>query len=286
MMVKTFTKNSCLSVLITVICFHTATAQTRALIGLVKAENDFAALAASANTRDAFLANVNDSSLVFSKGQILKGKQVWTDRKVNATLLSWQPAFADISGGGDFGYTSGPWQFKKVRADEKPVAYGEYNTVWIKDDAGDWKVFTDMGVSHDAPSPAAVLKFSATRPVRLTGATADAEINALENKLVNSVNGGGNAKNILPFLSAETRLCREEHLPITDKDEIAKYFTQAQNLSYQFTGYKMANAKDMAVTYGSVTINDVPAKPVSANYMRVWKKEKDGWKVVLDVISQ
>ena len=272
---------------ICVILYNPASSQSRVLAGLVKAEKDFSALSESSNTRDAFLANMDDSSLVFSKGQVLKGKDVWTAGKANKTLLTWQPVFLDVSGGGDFGYTTGPWQFKKDRADAQPAAYGEYNTVWLKNNMGIWKVFADMGISHSAPSAPGPVRSASARAVEVTGNGSAAEVNGLEQKLIKSVNGKGNANKLLPFLSAESRICREDALPYTNSDSIRTYLQSipAQNLTYTMVGLKLASAQDMAVAYGNVKINTGAAEPTPANYMRIWKKEKDGWKVVLDVLS-
>ena len=265
-----------------------ASAQSRVLAGLAKAEKDFSALSESSNTRDAFLANLDDSSLVFSKGEVMKGKEVWIAKKINKTLLTWQPDFVDVSGGGDFGYTTGPWQFKKDRADAAPVAYGEYNTVWVKNNMGVWKVFVDMGVSHSMPSAPAALRSSSTRAVEVTGNTSAQEVNALEQKLIKAADGKGNANKLIPFLSEESRVIREGVLPLTNRDSIRAFLKALppQSLYYTMVGLKMAPAQDMAVAYGNVKIDTGASDPTPANYMRVWKKEKDGWKVVLDVLSQ
>lgn len=269
-----------------IFCSH-AFSQTRVLAGLVKAERDFSALSESTNTRDAFLANLDDSSLVFSKGQVQKGKEVWTAKKPNKALLTWQPDFVDVSGGADFGYTTGPWQFKKDRADAAPMAYGEYNTVWIKNNMGIWKVFADMGVSHSMPSPAAALRSSSSRAVESTGNNSETEVNAIEQKLIKAINGKGNTAKLLPFLSDESRVIREGVLPLINKDSIRAFLNAIppQSLTYSMVGLKLASAKDMALAYGTVKLSTTAPEPLLANYMRVWKKEKDGWKLVLDVLS-
>src|SRR3712207_8977944 len=45
-------------------------------------------------------------------------------------LLTWQPAYADMSRAGDLGYTFGPWEFRPKSLEEKPTGHGHFVTVW------------------------------------------------------------------------------------------------------------------------------------------------------------
>jgi len=66
--------------------------------------------------------------------------------------LRWKPEFADISAGGDLGYTYGPYTAKVTDADGKVVvSTGRYCTIWKRQKDGSWKVALDMGVNDDPP---------------------------------------------------------------------------------------------------------------------------------------
>jgi len=84
-----------------------------ALDSLVQAERGFARLSVEKGMRDAFLANLNDQSILF-RPQAVPGK-AWMEKSPPiAAQLSWEPAFADIAKSGDLGYTTGPWQVRRT----------------------------------------------------------------------------------------------------------------------------------------------------------------------------
>src|ERR1041385_6183656 len=117
---------------------------------LVEMEHAFAKAAATKGTRDAFLEFLADDGVIFQPAPV-NGKRFWTERQPRKGLLNWEPAFADVSRAGDLGYTTGPWEFRPNGPDDKPVAFGQYFTVWKKQSDGSWKAVLDRGVSTDKP---------------------------------------------------------------------------------------------------------------------------------------
>ena len=101
------------------------------LMQVVNSEKSFAAYAGSTGISEAFLKYFDDSAIVFERGQILNGKEVWRQRKLNSMELKWYPEFAEVAASGDFGYTTGPSEFRVRKGSEKPdhkgisAAYGE-----------------------------------------------------------------------------------------------------------------------------------------------------------------
>src|SRR5262245_34819494 len=62
---------------------------------LVETERAFARLSVTKGTREAFLANLNDDSVLF-RPQAVPGKS-WMEKNPPApSQLSWEPAFADV----------------------------------------------------------------------------------------------------------------------------------------------------------------------------------------------
>jgi hypothetical protein len=115
-------------------------ASNHQLQSLINAERAFAKMASDKNVAEAFLANINDESINIESNGIVKMKTVWSARKPDASLLAWQPLFADISSSGDFGYTTGPWDYRAIQGTE-PIAFGDYVTVWKKQSDGLWKIY-------------------------------------------------------------------------------------------------------------------------------------------------
>ena len=70
-----------------------------------------------------------------------------------AIVLSWEPRFAEVFGGGKWGWTWGDWQAHEPGAGGRRVAQGRYVNIWKKQSDGDWKVRMDMG-SAERETPA------------------------------------------------------------------------------------------------------------------------------------
>src|SRR5262245_66424460 len=99
------------------VLFFSAANLTSELNSLVETERAFARLSIAKGTRDAFLANLSDASILF-RPQAVLGK-AWTEKSPASTSqLSWEPAFADLATTADLGYTTGPWELH--RSPEEP----------------------------------------------------------------------------------------------------------------------------------------------------------------------
>ena len=121
-----------------------------ALNRLVSAEFKFIADAKLLGTKKAFYDNLSDSAITFGK-TIRKGKKNFEGESDTTSWLNWKPVYTDISGSGNFGYNTGPWEYWNKRSDEKPVAFGEFVTVWKIQADGKWKAVIDIGISHNFP---------------------------------------------------------------------------------------------------------------------------------------
>ena len=64
--------------------------------------------------------------------------------------LTWQPLRAEVSQGGDLGYTVGRFEAAVVKNGERSVLQrGKYVTVWRRQQDGTWKVELDVGNPGD-----------------------------------------------------------------------------------------------------------------------------------------
>ena len=68
--------------------------------------------------------------------------------------ISWQPTKAEVSRGGDLGYTIGTYELAMTDPTGKPMTdRGKYVTVWKKQRDGSWKVVADI-FNSNLPAPA------------------------------------------------------------------------------------------------------------------------------------
>src|SRR5439155_6164657 len=129
-------------------------------LAIVEAERAFARAAAVKGRRDAFLEFLADDGIIFQPGPV-NGKQFWQARAPRKGLLSWEPVFADVSLAGDLSYTTGPYEFLPNGADDKPIAFGQYFTIWKKQTDGSCKIALDRGTGNHQPTgPVAPLQFA------------------------------------------------------------------------------------------------------------------------------
>ena len=68
--------------------------------------------------------------------------------------LYWGPVKAEASPDGQLGYTLGKWEYQGVdKSGKKITEYGDYLTVWKRQENGLWKYVYDGGGSTPGPWP-------------------------------------------------------------------------------------------------------------------------------------
>ena len=61
-------------------------------------------------------------------------------------VMSWHPVTADVAASGDLGYTFGSWKMvMKLKEGKDTTMFGDYLTVWKKQEDGSWKYVVDGG---------------------------------------------------------------------------------------------------------------------------------------------
>src|SRR5437660_8996202 len=261
---------------------------------IVEAERAFARAAAAKGTRDAFLEFLADDGIIFQPGPV-NGKQFWQARAPRKGLLSWEPIFADVSLAGDMGYTTGPYEFRPNGADDKPIAFGQYFTVWKKQTDGSWKVALDRGASNPQPAgPIAPLQFPkderpVTKRVDVDAVTGRALLLTIEAEFSNASSSQGIEKAFRSYLADDARLLRENTPPAVGKPvALAALSTKKGILRWQPTMADISRSGDLGYTYGTYDLKGAGGdqKPAHGNYVRVWKRQTNGrWKVVIDILN-
>ena len=257
---------------------------------LVQMERDFARAAATKGTRDAFLEFIADDGILFQPGPI-SGKKFWTERQPRKGLLSWEPIFADVSRAGDLGYTTGPWEFRPNGANDKPVAFGQYFTIWKKQSDGSWKFVLDRGVGSEKPFATKILLFPLNDEESTTSGNVDREtgraiVKKLETEFAERSAKKGAADAFDSYLAEDARLLRENVAPAVGKNTaLSLVSARLGNLSWQVTAADISASGDLGYTYGVFEFKSGSAASEHGSYVHVWKKHNGKWKVVLDIMS-
>lgn len=264
-------------------------AQT-ALESLVGAEKAFAKMSEETNTKNAFVHFLSDSSIIFRPGPV-SGKATWEAAEADNDLLSWKPAFADIAAAGDLGYTTGPFEYKAGRTDEKPAGTGHYVSVWKKEKDGTWKVALDIGIGHP-PAPEKQFATSTIAPkavIQKQGANAAVELMQTDLTFCEQQNKNGLSV-YNQWLSSEAKIYRPGEAPYDTKETIQPFLSATdKQFTFQPVRADVAASGDLGYVYGggSVAIKQGEnVKNMDINYLRIWKKEGGhSWKIVLDLVT-
>jgi ketosteroid isomerase-like protein len=258
---------------------------------LLEAERSFARLANDSNIRCAFLYYLDDSAIIFRNGEIVNGKEVYKTNNNNKALLTWEPVLADVSASGDFGYDTGPSEYRNLRSYEKPVYFGDFISVWTRQTDGNWKVILDLGIGHHEPqnkeklTASAILLRNDRRDYKIDFKK---ELTSREKSFIKSFDEEG-IDAYMPLISDEARFYRAGSMPLIKPDSIKEMLNlQKSNkkIIYQLVDGNTAQSGDLGYMYGTATIEFLDTKKVEkTNYLRIWKKE-DGsnWKIVIDAL--
>lgn len=266
------------------------------LDSMIAAEHAFARLAKEKGTKEAFLANLADDSILFGPN-LTRGKDLWKGRPDSPSLLSWYPIHAGLSLAGDLGYTTGPWEFRAKKDAPEADAYGHFVTIWKKQSDGSWKVMFDLGSTNPKPAgpiPPAIppanpklIDLNAT-PKAVEGLEARNLLTA-DRSFATASEAKGDAAAYLDVLAENARLHRTGRQPIVGRDAIrAALAENPVPATWAPAAAFVSKAGDLGYTFGLAKRRQSgPDSPWvdSDNYLRIWKKENGAWKLVLDVFE-
>lgn len=260
---------------------------------LAGAERAFSAMSVEKGMRDAFVANLAPDGVIF-RPRAMNGQKVWQARGPVPGTLIWEPSFAEISAAGDFGFTTGPWEFRPpadstgVVAPDR-VAHGHFISVWQKQRDGAWKVALDIGCSHEKPERGLGSgEFAAGpshAPHKKTGAATD--LRAVERRCL--TNGATPATTPLASCAAaNVRYNTEGALPVIGADAVNTAASLRRGtVRWIAEGARVSSSDDLGYTHGiAVHTRDdsTGAPPDTSVYAHLWRRDAQGnWKIAIAV---
>ncbi|MBI1781358.1 MAG: hypothetical protein HYR66_08305 [Sphingobacteriales bacterium] len=243
--------------------------------GLTNAEKAFAKYALDSNTRDAFVQFLDTGCIVFQNGKPVNGYQLWKNRPKSTAKLIWGPEFAAIAYAGDYGVTTGPWEYKQSFNDTA-VARGNFTSIWHYKN-GEWKNVLDFGCSYSQHhAPVAEVKSI----VGKADHQSDFNIMQLEYSFIAQYKAMGS----IAYRTVVSKNCWfnvKDHLPFNGADRLEGAIKSIPaKIDFKPLGYGISSNYDFAYVYGSVHLNDK-----DDNYLRVWIREKNDWKLLLQTLG-
>jgi ketosteroid isomerase-like protein len=268
----------------------------RALAPVVEAEHAFARLSIERGMKPAFLRySAPDGVIIYGNGPV-NAIESWARRDpAPAGLLTWWPVYADVSGAGDMGWTTGPYEFRDRPEDAKPSDTGHFFTVWRRLPDGSWKFVLDLGVRHPAPAtPETALGYPAwlkksTQPAPAFPNTVEARKSLLEAESeFSEVSLKKGARAALLSRADETlRMYRQGTYPVVGRDAVAR----ALKVDSELIGWNplkgdVAGSGDLGYAYGTYEVKATSTQPAErGNYARVWRHRNGAWHVVFQVVN-
>jgi ketosteroid isomerase-like protein len=254
---------------------------------VIDAERNFARTSREYNTRQAFLSSLGTTAHLYTRGEVVNGIEKWSHIPADSALLNWWPVLAEVSAAGDMGYTTGPFQYFRSRNDAAPAANGFYSTVWKKQPDGKWKVATDLGIGTREVLPTT----ESVAVPQIPGSPCDTikatdELTSAEAKYITLLNASS-VSFLEEYLASEFRVHRQQNNPVTTRAQL-KQLNGKNKFTFEQVGMEMADSGDLAYTFGKVKVEiaqDNSSRVLPVNYIRVWKRIKNEWNVVLDVIG-
>jgi ketosteroid isomerase-like protein len=258
---------------------------------VVAAERAFARYAALAGISPAFAAFMADDGILFRPHAVL-GKKWSEEHPGQPGLLSWAPAFGDISHDGDMGYTTGPWSYRSTAPGDTSVGRGEYITVWKRQPDGEWKVAIDLGIAHAG----SFMTGNSTVRHRRRGrkknhfqpdTDAMTSLVQADSMYADAVRRLGVVEVSIAVADSEARFYRNGYPPMIGKEAIVSVLEQyGGNASWDRLGGTVAETGDMGFTYGLAEQRNPKGGTDEGNYLRIWRRGGRGeWRIMIDVVA-
>lgn len=254
---------------------------------VVAAERAFASRAQMVNARDAFAENFAPDGRFFgpNPGPAFPGLREGEPWGVN---IQWRPVAAGISRSADFGWTTGPAEYRRALGDV-PHRWGYYTSVWIKQPDGRWQVAIDGGVT--VPQPTLVVAdwrdeprherrgrdwrpsyFGPTPEQRIQGLLA-ADRRLAERASENAANA------FEAVLLRDARAHRDGQPPAVGKNAVLGLLRDGA-ATYRWTpaGARVAPSGELGYSHGSGE-KQTTTGPQPFHYLAIWEKHDGRWQL-------
>ncbi len=248
---------------------------------LAAAEAAFAHESETSGTRTAFIHALSSDGIIF-RPDPENGQKSWETKKGSGGLLQWQPVLAVVAASGDFGYTTGPWTFRKSE-EEKAEAFGHFVSIWRRE-AGRWKLLFDLGTNHPAPATATpALQLVENHAPNESAAAARATLFQQDHAYA-----AAPAAKISNVAADAIRLYRPEKFPVIGK-EAAQAALQSglKTITFDEPKGEVAASGDLGFAWGKYSAKEKigAAGEEIGYYLRIWRKNEAGqWQLALDLL--
>ena len=247
-------------------------------------ELEFSRCAEVKGIRSAFLEYFDDACIVFAP-QPTNGKAAYAANSDSGSSLVWAPTVVELSSSGDFGYTTGPSEYREKKLPADSAYCGHFFSVWKKDRVGQWKVILDIGIGYprkEKREEALRLRQlpSNSRNVEMPRAAGSSPWLEADSNYSAIVQDEGSIVGLERYGTEEIRVYRKGKFPAEGLDAASRLVRDEKYSMFKFTAGQISSAGDLGYSYGLA----VTSTADTSNYIRVWKRY-DEWKLVADIVK-
>lgn len=241
------------------------------------AEISFARYAADSSIKKAFLKFLDPQSVVFDKGSVQKGMEIWNSVPETSNRLYWRPVFSVQALSGEMGFTTGPFELRPSSGGPL-LRSGNYTSIWQKDSIGNWKVLLDIGTLYkptlfETENQYTLSSSSLVAPKALSALQ-------IEENFLNTLSLHGLSA-YEDLLLQDSWMNADRMLPVKGKEAIIQALNRLPNdIQFHPLSGGISQSNDLAYVYGFVKTKDR-----TENYLRIWLHAADGWKILVQVIK-
>lgn len=253
------------------------------LTSLSAAETALVAAVEKKGMRDAFDTRMSPLATLFqpypTRGQTWIKEHAMPDAR-------WTPAFVEVSGVGDLGYSVGPWH--TTGADSLPVISGQYLSFWRYHPQTDWKMMLHITAgahlqTKPAPPPAGEFAWiMGPVPVVASHDTVTARRNTLgaaDAALAASVNQQGWRAGYAAVTAPDARGYRPGEPPAVGQAALLERLAkESGTVEWDVVGSWLAQSIDLGYTYGRCLRGAGAAGEPAQEwaYVHVWRMDRKG----------
>jgi ketosteroid isomerase-like protein len=228
---------------------------------IVENERAFQQAVIDLGERDGFLAYLAESAVTF-RPRPVPGRAFYEGRKDADGELRWAPDLAHVSGGGDFGWSSGPWRVGTGWATGRQGSTGHYLTVWRREGGGQWRVVLDAGAPYPLDDDAKATHMRVVPKLREPGG-GKGKRSDCASEFFAKWREDGRREALEDFAADDLRLAQAGRPPL-DGAKAARKGDQLRDAvlsAGRITRSISSESNDVVVTYGEYELAAQPDKP-------------------------
>ena len=250
---------------------------------LAAAETAFAAHSVREDMRAAFLAKFADDGVFVREGAWIVSNDFLRDRPAPPSCSTGGPHTSRSRAPASWACRRAPGRSPARRTRDRRRPTGSTSPSGGAQPGGPWKVAVDLGISN--PSDSLWNEPLVARPAPIAPASSADGLAQAEARFAKAVAAGGAQAGYAAFGAAQLRYYRSGHGPIASrKAALDSPAMGKERFVYTVERSETARSGDFGYARGRYAEGAAPEKPLGA-FLRVWRLEAEGWRIVLDVVG-